>query len=335
MLSRLALLALAALSADPSGPMKAEADSREACRQRLEAMTASEKEELRRKKERFDRLPAEQQDRLRELHEQLSRDPQSARLRQVMVRYSEWLKSLPSGQRAELVSMPPDERIAHIKKYLEQQERQRFHELVLKKLKPEDYGIILRWFEEKLLAELTPEQRKEVAGVRDPRRRVTDLLRRSGQLGSSPTPRPLDRLRVAEEDVRALARQPLSPEAQAALEAAANLEAKQRIVQYWVGAAMFSRMTPRVSDRELQRFLEEHVDPKRREYLENLPRDRMLGELRRMYYMSRFRGDGDRLPPPFRKWPPGELPPVLVPGREAKGVKPPQPAAEKGVPAAP
>jgi hypothetical protein len=331
MLCRLVLMGVAAASIMPAVGARADADSQQDCRERLEKMTGAEKEELRRKKERFDRLSPDQQDRLRQLHEKLSKDPQSARLRQIMVRYGEWLKTLPSGQRAELLSMLPDQRIAQIKKYTEQQERQRFHELVLKKLKPEDYGIILRWFEEKLLAGLTADQRKDVERQRDPRGRIMDILRLSRQLAGDQNPRFLDRLTVTEHDVQELATRPLSSEARAALEQAPNLEAKQRIVRNWAGAAVFSRITPRVSNQALQRFLEEHVDPKRREYLENLPRDRMLSELRKMYYMSRFRdGDGERFPPPYRKRPPADLPPPGAPGRGAKGMEPP-PRGEKAL----
>jgi hypothetical protein len=114
---------------------------------------------------------------------------------------------------------------------------------------------------------------------------------------------------LTERDIQDVgARLSSSPEAVKTLGEAPDLETKRRIVREWLGAALFSRIAPPVSNEDLQRFLEEHVDATTRDFLENLPRDRMLSELRRMYYVFRFQGArGEPFPRPFPKRPPPDM----------------------------
>jgi len=85
-------------------------------------MSATEKKELQQKQDRFHRLAREEQNRLRRLHQGMSEDPQADRLRSVMERYTSWLKTLPSGQRADLLGLPQNDRVAEIKRLIEEQE---------------------------------------------------------------------------------------------------------------------------------------------------------------------------------------------------------------------
>ena len=69
-------------------------------RRRVESMGLGEKEQLLRIEERFIGLAPEEQQRLRRLHEELQTDPDAQRLRPIMHRYCEWLKTLSSYSRA-------------------------------------------------------------------------------------------------------------------------------------------------------------------------------------------------------------------------------------------
>ena len=290
------------------------ADSAAENQRKLQSMPPAQKDGLRSKQEFFAQLTPAERDRLRRLHEQLSAAGDGKQLTQLMLRYSEWLKSLPLEGRAELADLPPDQRIPAIKKILEQQERQRFQDLVVKPLPTEDYDAILDWFNavlqrnaDSLLAEIAPEDRARLQQITDPRRRWLEAVRLQRQQSGDANWKPFEFVPLSVEDIQQLSGR-LSGETRKTLEEAPDENAKRFTVWSWIHAATMSKMMPRISSDELQRFLAE-LDPQMRGYLENLPRDRMLEELRRMYFVSRFRGGGDRGRGPFRGWRPGESPP--------------------------
>src|SRR6186997_2034456 len=82
----------------------------------LGSISATEKDELRRRQERFEKLSTEEQEKLRKLEETLANDPRGEQLRQVMLRYNEWLSALPSSQRTEIMNAPAAERVELVKK---------------------------------------------------------------------------------------------------------------------------------------------------------------------------------------------------------------------------
>ena len=115
-----ALWSVAFASAPAVGSADETMDQRRA---RLEKMSSLEKDELLRNHKRLEQLKLEQQKQLRDLEQQLANDPQGDRLRKVMLQYHEWLRALPSAERADLLSLKSDEeRIARIKSMLEKQE---------------------------------------------------------------------------------------------------------------------------------------------------------------------------------------------------------------------
>ena len=290
------------------------ADSAAEFRQKLQSMPPAQKDELRSKQDFFAQLTPAERDRLRRLHERLSAAEDGEQLTQLMLRYSEWLKSLPLERRAELADLPPDQRIPAIKKLLEQQERQRFQDLVAKALPKEDYDAILDWFSavlqrnaESLLAELKPEDRARLEQISDPRRRWFEAVRLQRQQPGGANFKPFELVPLSAEDIQQLSGR-LSGETRKTLDEAPDADVKRFTVWNWIHAATMSKMMPRISSDELQRFLGE-LNPEMRGYLENLPRDRMLDELRRMYFVSRFRGGGEWGHGAFRGWRPGDPPP--------------------------
>ncbi len=110
-----------AFSEDP--PADDEPDSRwirfeppEVARRRIEGMSPAEKERLRARREQFAALDAAEQTHLRRLHEDLAADPEAEALWAVAERYFEWLKPLPPFVRAELLALPPVERVERVER---------------------------------------------------------------------------------------------------------------------------------------------------------------------------------------------------------------------------
>jgi hypothetical protein len=268
----------------------------EAERKRLQSLTAAEREELRLKKERFDRLSKVEKQVLRQIHERICSDPEAEKLREIMVRYNEWLKSLPSSKRAALLDLPTDERLAEIKRIVAEQEEARFNELVKKALLPQDFEAMIDWFQERVLSRLPADMQSQITTIGDPRRRRFEAMRLYRM--HTGDQRLFESQPLTTEEIQMLTDQ-LSERARDALNKSEDVEAQNRIVRDWIGAGFFSSFRPHVSDEELKRFLEEHVDAKQREYLENLPRERMRTELLKLYGLFRIRrtfGDPGRWP---------------------------------------
>ena len=264
-------------------------------RVRLKQMPAAERAELLRNKERFDRLSEREQRRLRQLHVSIQADPRSARLRQVMVRYHEWLKTLPSGQRTELLGLPANARLEEIKRVVKQQERQQFNDLTSKRLLPSDREAILVWLhdlvarrEEELLRAFPPDLQSRLRAM-NKRDRMRSLIQQARRR-RGPERFVMDIVRLTDEDVNRLARQ-LSDEVRQTLQEVQDDQDRQDLLRRWVAAAIFSRSMPRATEDELK-ALYNHLPPAQKERLENLPRGRRMSELGRMYVKKRFEERG-------------------------------------------
>lgn len=259
---------------------------------RLDTMDAAAKDELQRNKARFDELSKEQQEQLRKLHEELTVSPESQRYHQILVRYERLLRSLPSNQRAQLLTLPPDDRINQISQILREQERERFRELA-SRLPPQDRDTIYDWFSEVSarreaeLLELIPEDaRNRVLATQDDRRRRSimffHLLR---PRPDSPPGQEEWLVRISKpQDIQALIIR-LSPEAQASYADFQDSRQKLLLVRGWIFAALYSKRPPRVPQEELTRFFDK-LSAEKQAYLEALPSDRMQRELEMMYHRS-------------------------------------------------
>jgi hypothetical protein len=266
------------------------------------ALSPAEKKDLQGKQERFYRLDQKAQDQLRQLHGELTRCQDSERLQAVLTRYARWLQTLPSGQRADLLSLSPDERAAEIKHLLQQQTASRMRSYVSRKLSDEDLTAIAKWMEETVqrhepeILERVPNLKEHLGNISDPKRRIQALVIMVHRSGFSrdwlqPTPEEIDRLKSG-----------LSTEARQDLEKAKAAGQLPELAEAWMRAAMFSRLAGPPADKEqLRRFFKEELDSQQREYLEGLPPERMQAELVRMYDAHRFRRDGYRDWPGFRK----------------------------------
>jgi hypothetical protein len=273
-------------------------------RERIENMSAEEISELVRKKKRFESLSPEQQRRLRQLHHQISRDPRAEQLRQTLVHYHEWLKTLTPAQQAGLQGLPPVQRIARIK---ELREERHFRILSDTKLSPDDAQQVIFWagryvmrHQDLILSWMPLEFQRRVHETDDPqqrRRMVFVALARRGPDQKLPLPEP--------NEIKMLMNR-LSPGAR---ELFTNEPQMTHKIMRWLDELSTTRRMPPVKDEELRRFFSEVLSDEERQRLDLLPGTEKKFELTRMYYRhmrkslplkNRFppRGDGPRPRPP-------------------------------------
>ena len=122
----------------------ARADDLEAARQKIEAMSPEQKQELLRRYRQFMALPPEQRQRIRRLHRQLEKDRQGRELREVMHRYHAWIGTLPAVTRYELRDLEPAERAARVKQLIKSAGRG------MRRPTPEDLEAIDRWIDQRV-----------------------------------------------------------------------------------------------------------------------------------------------------------------------------------------
>ena len=300
----LALASLALLVGCVFAPRVSAADETlQQRRVRLEQLSDAEKMRLLQKKRRFDELSPEEQDRLRDLHQALSADPQSERLRGVLERYSEWLKTLTSVERAELAKLPAEQRVTHVKDLIEAQDAKRFRMMFKGQLSPGDSGAIRKWVDDfvaghaaDILAALPDDNPRlaELKSAYDPEKHgqfLRFLVFRSDVPG---IPKP-------DKQDEAGLRKLLSQEARGFLDKAPSDDDRSRIIQHWTGAAFAPRLPP-ISPEEMEQFVGSLTDGERAR-LESLPRDRMYRDLRMMYFQKKWGEYGKRKPSGGRRGP--------------------------------
>lgn len=283
------------------------AETLEQRRERIAKLTGEELEELNRKREVFEELSPEKQQQLRDLHRLVDESENAAELRETMRRYSAWLRTLPAGRRAELASLPTEERLAQVRQLLEQQRReqeQRMPRPPGRSLKGDDAKVLGVWIDEILtthesqIAAMIPAGpfRDRYRQISDPQRRRASLiftLSRRMSEGGPPLEFPTD-----EEYAKLTAG--LSPAARQELETLATRKEKSELVFEWARTQFFSQFQipqpPQPSREELEKYFREEVNANDRAWLEGLPPERFARELRRHYQMQQMRRsfDGQR-----------------------------------------
>ena len=284
-------------------------------RERLAAMTPAEREEFERKQRRFYELPEAEQERLRQLHTEITTAPDAAQLVQAMQRYHEWLKTLRPGERAELRSLPLDQRIQRIKQLRDNQALQRFRQMTASTLDADDLRHIGEWardylrrHESEIVATMPPEQQQAYRESKDVRYKGFLLTMAFLRLEAN-------RLNISQEEVNDLLAR-LSPDAQKLLPRETDAQQRNRMLRTWIEVALWSpwrrdHPQPEVSQDELARFLEKEVSPEQREYLEGLPAELFRREAERLYHFYKRRGEGF---PPRGRGRSGSEPPQSPPG---------------------
>lgn len=269
-------------------------------RREVASMTPAQRKDLQNKLDRFSQLSPEDQQRLRALHAEIVSASDGEHLQRLLERYTRWLGTLPSGQRADLLSRPPEERLAEIKRLVRQQEAERLGNLLAQELSEQDYATLMSWLDEliqrrerDLLAKF-PFLEERLKSIQDPkwRRWTIYFSLRHGPSKDALKPDAADLARLKEQ---------LSPKARQLLDKAHSADNMTDILERWMQAAAFSkrRFAP-VAKEELRKFYREKIEPRERERLESLPPEVMQRELTRLYHAQRlqqsFEGPGPMFP---------------------------------------
>jgi hypothetical protein len=264
-----------------------QADDLRQRQRRIKELTPQEKQELQRREERFRALSPGEQERLRELHRSIEQADDGEALEAVLVRYHAWLNRLRPRQRADLLDLPPEQRIKRIRDLLETQAAERFQEFAAAQLEFEDRRAINEWLwsllekhEEDLLQRFSPDHRQMVE--RFPR--SSREFRGSLYFGlRAIQPQEWDFLSPESIDVL---REKLSAKARDALDREQDPRKRAHLVGEWARAAIFSRRgwQPPVSEDELMKFFNEHIAADERARLESLPSEQLRAELERRYH---------------------------------------------------
>jgi hypothetical protein len=260
-------------------------------RETIANLSPEEKNAILKKKDRFDALPPAEQERLRALSNEIAASPHSDQLHATLDRYHEWLKTLTTKQRTDLLGLPTEERVERIKTLMQEQEKARLREWSEKQLPEADLDAIFTFLEEFMKQheeEFLKRVRKDYAdrlreqdGVARRRSIMRSIVMR-GPGGDFPMP--------AREDVeRLLAR--LSPATLKVFESFKTPEEKQQLARRWIFSAMVSRVFPAPSEEDLQKVFDSLSDGERVK-LERKSPEEVKRELTQHYHWRNSPGRG-------------------------------------------
>lgn len=293
----------------------------------IDKLAPEEKAALLQKKERFEALSSAKQEQLRKLDAEIAASQQSKQLYTTLDRYHEWLKTLTSVQRVELLELPTDERIVRIKELMQEQERKRLRDLGGRQLPEADTDAIFSWLEdfmkqheEQYLERLPKDFATKLRNSEEVARRRS-LMRgivMRGPRGDFPLPTPEDLERLLPK---------LSQPTRTAFESVKTPDEKQYLARHWVFSALVSKVLPPASDEDLQKVFNE-LPPDQRERLERKTPDELKRELTAMFHWRHWPGrEGWRGGPGGGGFRPGGGPNGPGPGNNPG---PPGPPLERG-----
>jgi hypothetical protein len=278
-------------------------------RQRVEGMSPAAREQLLLAEDRFLSSPLAEQQRLRRLYEDLRDDPDSEQLRAIMHAYHEWLKPLPAVMWAELGEGETNERIALVKKRLQEQQRAGAWQPDARTM-----AALRSWMDDcatrheadfqKLLPSDQERKRFTQAGKALRHQMVAGFLRWQWM---RPSPGKLPLLMTADDLSRLCEK--LRPEAKKQLEGKAPAQ-QWRTVTAWMRQSsrrQFEDRRPhgRLSqndDERLVEFFEKGLTVEERDRLLAMPSEEMQWELQRLFLMHNRPPEG----PDRRNRRPGE-----------------------------
>jgi hypothetical protein len=292
----------------------------------VEQMTDSQKRQLLEKKRLFYQLDVSEQQRLRDLHQQLQLAADRELLVEVMNRYSQWMRSLPNGQRVEVLSLPLEERVEAIKQIQQEQEERRLEVLSSTRLDLDDSRVISRWLDSLLakhgeqlresfpqvLAGMRPTQRAWLTRMPDSRQRDRVLAATLVTQVSRLDPPVTTTIPITSElgQLAGL----LSSRGQQTYEAVESELERQQLLARWIFAVAF-RSLRTVSEEELIRFYLEDLSAEDRDDVDHFSGDKFRQVLNAYYIRDKGLGT------PFGRRPdpglnPSETRPRVSPNRQ-------------------
>ncbi|WP_425613839.1 hypothetical protein NA78x_003683 [Anatilimnocola sp. NA78] len=268
-----------------SNPAQAEPRTRDD----LLNLSPEEKNSLLQKKERFEAMSAEEQERLRKLNAEIVTANNSQQLLTTLDRYHEWLKTLTTKQRADLLELSGDEQIERIKELKRQQEHSRLRDLGGRQLPEGDIDAIFTWLEEFMkqhedqYLEKLPKEFADRLRSQDEAARRRSLMRGIIMRGPrSDFPMPI------REDLERLL-PALSKVTRDSFESFKTPEEKQQLARQWIFNAMASKVLPQVSDDDLRKIFKE-LPPDQQERLERKTPEEMKRELTWRFHWQQWPG---------------------------------------------
>ena len=271
----------------PDAPPPTEHETAAERRQRVESMDQGEHERLLRLQERFDAFNRQQKEQLWRLDAELQKSRDALQLRQVMRRYGDWLKSLPSYARAELLEMSSGDRLKSVEKRLREEQQTRDDS---RQPGGKDMEKLLKWMneyaaahEKQFLQTLPEEQRKRLTEWPPPGRYrwMFWLMSQRRPAAGSGKPSPL----LTDADLAQLRNQ-LSSETRQRLESKPPAQQWQ-LVARWVRHAPGERPAHgafrRPDDERLANFFEHDLPAEERDRLLSMSGEDMQRELQRLY----------------------------------------------------
>jgi hypothetical protein len=294
-------------------PRSGSLDTLEERRAYLAKMSPQEKEELRSKFEMFEALSPEKQDRLRKFDEELNRDPNEDRLRRVMGRFADWLKTLLTTERGELLNKTSS--TARIQQIRSLRHGQEARLAAFTGASKPDVAAIHAWMEkfakdheEELIKTAGQRMQKELSAATGPRRMQLLTFVAWRHWRTDPTGKPAEvgkTINASEKELEDL-KGKLSEAARQKLLAEPGQPSDniKQLVRTVALANSFNRRAgarSNVSADDLRKVFEE-LPPSDRDRLLGLPREEMDRELRdragakkfRQQQMSGGRGQGSR-----------------------------------------
>lgn len=281
----------------------------------VRALSDEDKAKLQRRRKRFEDLTAAEQQRIRTLHATIeSRDDRDA-LVAVINRYGEFLKSLSSSEKKELLDLPREERLDKIRAIKAHKEKQRLMESLSDNVKIADVESFVKWLDEiatrtvKSDLKKDPNRRYARDAMRDQRSRIRWFFFRNMKSRKSNAFH-----EATSEDIQNL-RASLGEYLQALYAKTTTLDQKRELTHSLFEAILFNRIRPQFEAKELERFAREKLDERARRELKDLKGDAYARRLEDFaWYAKRDELFGNMYPRSRRPWfgrgpgrPPGEF----------------------------
>ncbi len=340
----LLLVALLGAANPPAAPDGESGTSR--TRETIANLPSQDQDRLETKLRRFLDMHQEERERLQRLYAAIEKEPDAAALKAALDGYNEWLESLSTVQRLDLLRKPASERLIEINQVLKEQRRDR-----TRYLPREDAHILRKWVQEFFkkhekeflpLARISQSPPRDSNGRRPPQfvehfmrskpwmiafREDQDRWRFGEKIGDiSVSEFPL----VQREDLRQL-EQRLSESSRKQLQGMPNDREKRDTIVRWLVTIAWDegsrsrypnkRSRPQIENQVLEEYFAEELQLEDRSRLLALPLEEMERELRKLYVQDHLispdpdferRGPGRhgrrRGEPPFghRHGPPGD-----------------------------
>ena len=299
-------------------------------------LSATDKSKLAVNQQRFSRLNASEQDGLRKLATEVLQAKDHAALQNTLVQYHQWLTELSPGAQADLAGLPTEERVAEVKKMIDQQQQRRQRELSAED-REKLLHFLARFLNEhrvQFLDDVPDSKREEMQtwlAETDERQRTGTLLMMFLQKRRTSD----KRFSLDQQQWQTLIDQ-LSPAAQKQWGEMETPSERMRLIQSWAGTAVRHQMIERankrdareISQEELKDYFSQKLSTDERARLLAMPSDEMDRELRQMMLEEDkpgrgFSRHGFGFPPPPHGGPAGR------PERGPRGKGPPRHDGER------